>query len=69
MAEIKEKLSVVVPVLNSKDHLRDSLTSILAAVDRYRNAALKLNRSLWVFASGVSPHLDHDLTRFSRDRN
>jgi glycosyltransferase involved in cell wall biosynthesis len=40
MAETKDKFSVVVPVLNSKDHLCDSLTSILAAVDRYRNAEL-----------------------------
>jgi hypothetical protein len=35
MAEIKDKFSVVVLVLHSKDHLCNSLTSRLTAVDRY----------------------------------
>jgi glycosyltransferase involved in cell wall biosynthesis len=40
MAEIKNKFSVVVPVLNSKDHLRGCLDSIRAAMERYGNAEL-----------------------------
>jgi glycosyltransferase involved in cell wall biosynthesis len=40
MAEIKDKFSVVVLVLHSKDHLCDSLTSMLAAVDHYCNVEL-----------------------------
>jgi glycosyltransferase involved in cell wall biosynthesis len=40
MAEIKGKFSVVVPVLNSKDHIRGCLDSILVAMDRYGNAEL-----------------------------
>ncbi len=40
MAEIKNKFSVVVPVLNSKDHLRGCLDSIQAAMERYGNAEL-----------------------------
>ena len=40
MAEIKGKFSVVVPVFNSKDHLRGCLDSILAAMQRYGNAEL-----------------------------
>jgi glycosyltransferase involved in cell wall biosynthesis len=40
MAEIKGKFSVVIPVLNSKDHLRGCLDSILMAIDTYGNAEL-----------------------------
>lgn len=40
MPEIKNKFSVIVPVLNAKDYLRASLDSILAAVERYGNAEL-----------------------------
>jgi glycosyltransferase involved in cell wall biosynthesis len=40
MAEIKNKFSVVVPVLNSKNHLRGCLNSIRAAMERYGNAEL-----------------------------
>jgi glycosyltransferase involved in cell wall biosynthesis len=40
MAEIKDKFSVVVPMLNSKEHMRGCLNSILAAMDRYGNAEL-----------------------------
>jgi glycosyltransferase involved in cell wall biosynthesis len=40
MAAIKDKFSVVVPVLNSKDHFRDSPTSILAVIDRYSSTEL-----------------------------
>jgi|ERR1700730_3960093 len=40
MAEIKDKFSVVVPVLNSKGHLRGCLDSILEAMERYGNAEL-----------------------------
>jgi glycosyltransferase involved in cell wall biosynthesis len=42
MAEIKNKFSVVVPVFNSKDHLRGCLDSIRAAMERYGNAELIL---------------------------
>ncbi len=37
---IPGKFSVVVPVLNSRDHLRASLDSILVAMERYGNAEL-----------------------------
>jgi glycosyltransferase involved in cell wall biosynthesis len=40
MAEAKIKFSVVVPVLNSKKHLRGCLNSILDAIARYGNAEL-----------------------------
>jgi glycosyltransferase involved in cell wall biosynthesis len=40
MPEGKDKFSVVVPVLNSKNHLRPCLDSILAAMERYRNTEL-----------------------------
>jgi glycosyltransferase involved in cell wall biosynthesis len=40
MSEIKNKFSVVVPVLNSKDHLRGCLDSIRSAMERYGNAEL-----------------------------
>jgi len=40
MPEIRDKFSVVVPVLNAKDFLHRSLDSILAAMDRYGNAEL-----------------------------
>jgi glycosyltransferase involved in cell wall biosynthesis len=40
MAEMKNKFSVVVPVFNSKGHLRGCLDSILAAMQRYGNAEL-----------------------------
>jgi GT2 family glycosyltransferase len=40
MSEIKNKFSVVVPVLNSKDHLRGCLDSIRAAMEHYGNAEL-----------------------------
>jgi GT2 family glycosyltransferase len=40
MTEIKNKFSVVVPVLNSKDHLRGCLDSIRAAMERYGNVEL-----------------------------
>src|ERR1700693_5984465 len=40
MPEVKDKFSVVVPVLNSKNHLRPCLDSILAAMERYRNTEL-----------------------------
>lgn len=40
MVEIKNKFSVVVPVLNSKRYLRGCLDSILAAIERYGNAEL-----------------------------
>jgi glycosyltransferase involved in cell wall biosynthesis len=40
MVEIKDKFSVVVPVLNSKSHLRGCLNSILAAMERYGTAEL-----------------------------
>ena len=40
MTEIKGKFSVVVPVLNSKQHLRACLNSILAAIEQYGNAEL-----------------------------
>jgi glycosyltransferase involved in cell wall biosynthesis len=39
-AETKVKFSVVVPVLNSKRHLRGCLDSILTAIERYGNAEL-----------------------------
>jgi glycosyltransferase involved in cell wall biosynthesis len=37
---MKEKFSVVVPVLNSKEHLRSCLESTLAAMEHYGNAEL-----------------------------
>ena len=40
MLEVKDKFSVVVPVLNSKNHLRPCLNSILAAMEQYGNAEL-----------------------------
>ena len=40
MAEITDKFSVVVPMLNSKEHIRGCLNSILAAMERYGNAEL-----------------------------
>jgi GT2 family glycosyltransferase len=40
MVGIKDKFSVVVPVLNSKSHLRGCLNSILAAMERHGNAEL-----------------------------
>lgn len=40
MVEIKDKFSIVVPVLNSKSHLRGCLSSILAAMEQYGNAEL-----------------------------
>jgi GT2 family glycosyltransferase len=40
MSEIQGKFSVVVPVLNSGDHLRPCLDAILVAMKRYGNAEL-----------------------------
>lgn len=40
VTEIKDKFSVVVPVLNAKEHLRVCLGSILIAMHRYANAEL-----------------------------
>src|SRR5258708_32495237 len=40
MTEIKGRFSVIVPVFNSKDHLRVCMNSILAAIDRYPDAEL-----------------------------
>src|SRR5208282_5458299 len=40
MSEIAGKFSVIVPVFNGKQHLRASLDSILAAMERYGNAEL-----------------------------
>jgi GT2 family glycosyltransferase len=40
MPEVKDKFSVVVPMLNSKDHMRGCLNSIMAAMERYGNAEL-----------------------------
>jgi GT2 family glycosyltransferase len=40
MPEFKNKFSVVVPVFNSKDHLRPCLDSILVAMKRHGNAEL-----------------------------
>jgi glycosyltransferase involved in cell wall biosynthesis len=40
IAEVKDKFCVVVPVLNSKAHLRAALDSILFAIEHYGNAEL-----------------------------
>jgi len=40
MLETKGKFSVIVPVFNSKDHLRVCMNSIVAAINRYRDAEL-----------------------------
>lgn len=40
MPTIEGRFSVIVPVLNSKEHLRVCLDSILTAMDHYRNAEL-----------------------------
>ncbi len=40
MSETRGRFSVVVPVLNSKDHLRGCLDSILAAMDHHGNCEL-----------------------------
>lgn len=40
MSNMKESFSIVVPVLNAKQYLRDCLNSILAAAERYPNCEL-----------------------------
>ena len=40
MPEVKNKFSVIVPVLNSMDHLRVFMDSILVAMDQYADAEL-----------------------------